>query len=78
VIAVQNQSLSALLGTLGQPLVAIWDKQHLVAGFRIAHCAGDLYDLLLKHAPLYGPSRSLRDLAFNLFEVPRHGAVPLA
>jgi hypothetical protein len=48
----------------------------MLAGFRIAHCARELYGFLLKHSPLYGPSRSLRDLAFNLFDVPRHGAAP--
>jgi hypothetical protein len=39
---VRNQSLSAFLSTLGQKPVALWDKQHLPAGFRIAHSAGDL------------------------------------
>src|SRR5262245_22214470 len=48
----------------------------MVAGFRIAHSAGDLYGFLLQHSPLYGPSRSLCDLAFNLSDVPRHGATP--
>jgi hypothetical protein len=48
----------------------------MVASFRIAHSAGDLYGFLLKHSPLYGPPRSLRDLAFNIFDVPRHGAAP--
>jgi len=71
-----DQSLASFLGTLGQPLVAIRDIQHLLAGFWIAHSAGDLYGFLLKHSPLHSPSRSLRDLAFNFSDVPRHGAAP--
>jgi hypothetical protein len=39
---VRNQSFSAFLGTLGQKPVALCDKQHLPAGFQIAHGAGDL------------------------------------
>jgi len=48
----------------------------MVASFGITHSAGDLYGFLLKHSPLYGPSRSQRDLAFNFADVPRHGAAP--
>ena len=51
-------------------------REHLLAGFRIAHCAGDLYGFLLKQSPLYSPSRGLGDLKFNLSDVPRHGAAP--
>jgi len=46
-----------------------------VASFRLAHSVGDFYGFLLKHSPLYGPSRSMRDLAFDFSDVPGQGAV---